>query len=700
MPVAIGIDAFTAFERQLRTLCLTEFPCGRGSWRTLSDKSLPESRFTTTLKDVGAHKEQEETLEELISSTFSPYSVDYSWSSEAKQLRDIAVKSPWLISNQFILDHFKSLRIVDKNVHRVDDGLLKFRNLEELTLSVNKLRAVDTRNIPSTLKVLELVANQISDLEPLCNKPPPTLSHLGLGLNKISALHDYMTGTYWPDLLSLDLSHNNLCDLIEVVQTLATLPKLRNLVLIGNPLALIPGYRGFIIDSLRSLSILDDIGISADEKHHFKGLARKIEFILDEAKVTVKVGMVTGIPMPPELQATEEQPEFPIVTRTYYVECMFLEDFQARVLTAQSKDVASLLTDKETGDLEKDSGPQLPSSDDVVEQTDSDEQRINTVEPVTNQDGPVTEGTFFTEADDEDQSDQQPPPSASNGTDHSGSPLPPLKLVPYRTEGLQWSEEGLEFTWEHELVIDDLPALKEFLKRGMAITVKEDKVLSVPAEEGEEKASEAGKKAEKGGAGGGHAKSAKTGKDSKNEKEKPKEKPGGGKGKKKKEPEIELIHSPPEVTVLGLYTVELSSFIDGEYSTEETCRCVGGSLDVGEEEEEQKKEEGSESKKDKKKKKESGDTSKAKKGKEVKDKDKDKGKKTGKPDKKDSKMKRSESQLSEDEDVQTPPPPLTVHLQVDLHRWLTARDSIPKPKEVQKPPEEDGGKSEAGGQTL
>ena len=58
-------------------------------------------------------------------------------------------------------------------------------------------------------------------------------------------------------------------------------------------------------------------------------------------------------------QATEEQPEFPIVTRTYYVECMFLEDFQARVLSAQSKDVASLLTDKETGDLEKDSGVSL-----------------------------------------------------------------------------------------------------------------------------------------------------------------------------------------------------------------------------------------------------------------------------------------------------------------------------------------------------
>ena len=40
-----------------------------------------------------------------------------------------------------------------------------------------------------------------------------------------------------PQLLSLDMSHNNLCDLMDVVKKLATLPKLRNLVLQGNPLA-------------------------------------------------------------------------------------------------------------------------------------------------------------------------------------------------------------------------------------------------------------------------------------------------------------------------------------------------------------------------------------------------------------------------------------------------------------------------------
>ena len=40
-----------------------------------------------------------------------------------------------------------------------------------------------------------------------------------------------------PELLSLDLSNNNLSDLLDAVQKLSTQPKLRNLVLQGNPLA-------------------------------------------------------------------------------------------------------------------------------------------------------------------------------------------------------------------------------------------------------------------------------------------------------------------------------------------------------------------------------------------------------------------------------------------------------------------------------
>ena len=37
--------------------------------------------------------------------------------------------------------------------------------------------------------------------------------------------------------MSLDLSNNNLSDILDVVQKLSTLPKMRNLVLQGNPLS-------------------------------------------------------------------------------------------------------------------------------------------------------------------------------------------------------------------------------------------------------------------------------------------------------------------------------------------------------------------------------------------------------------------------------------------------------------------------------
>ena len=44
-----------------------------------------------------------------------------------------------------------------------------------------------------------------------------------------------------PHLLSLDLSFNNLSDLYDTINVLKTLPKLKNLVLQGNPLAVSSG---------------------------------------------------------------------------------------------------------------------------------------------------------------------------------------------------------------------------------------------------------------------------------------------------------------------------------------------------------------------------------------------------------------------------------------------------------------------------
>ncbi len=67
-------------------------------------------------------------------------------------------------------------------------------------------------------------------------------------------------------------------------------------------------------------------------------------------------------------------------------------------------------------------------------------------------------------------------PKESTPTSSPGTPSPNLKLVPYRTKGIRWTEEGFQYQFSQELVIDDLPALKEYLKRGMELAIKEDKV--------------------------------------------------------------------------------------------------------------------------------------------------------------------------------------------------------------------------------
>lgn len=73
--------------------------------------------------------------------------------------------------------------------------------------------------------------------------------------------------------MSLDLSFNDLTDLQAMMRALGSLPRLRLLVLHGNPLALVAHYRGFVIDSLAPLCVLDDLTVSPSEKHQFRGLS-------------------------------------------------------------------------------------------------------------------------------------------------------------------------------------------------------------------------------------------------------------------------------------------------------------------------------------------------------------------------------------------------------------------------------------------
>ncbi|KAK6190964.1 hypothetical protein SNE40_002720 [Patella caerulea] len=676
------VAASSAFELQLKTLCLLEFPCGAGSWRKINtcndklnqskkQKSVQkvenvESCFSVTLKDYGADTEKTETLQEYVGSKFSPWHLDYSWSDEAKQLRELALQSPWLIDDRFVSNYFKTLRIIDKQVTELDENLLEFNNLEDLTLSANFIKTVNSRNLPPSIQILELCANQIQDLSSLCIKPPPCLNHLGLGYNKISYIGDYITGDNWPCLLSLDLSNNNLSDLLDVVRKLGTLPKLRNLVLQGNPLAFIPGYRGYIVDSLRKLSILDDLLISADERHHYKGLARRREYILDEAKINLSVSYIKGLPVPEEIKNREEQPEFPVIERRYYIEFKFLEDTSGRneiCLFAPEDDITDISTQLESSrhDVQSILQSEIVGGSDHLEEEEEEEEA-----------GIVEKNVYFNSKPDlknletardlySGVEDTLPPDNQQHTVENELRP--PFKLSSIITDKLPWAEE-LELNWSQNVVRDDLIALRDFFQQGMDFFIIEEMVLCYPLEEETDTVATpvSGKKGKDDKSSGKGDKKAKGGKPEKDD----------GKKKKKKEPEVELKRMPPQLSTLATFHVQLEEFLEGEFSFKSIYTQGPTELASTVKSMEISDKKDGKSKDGKHKKKPASAKAKGK-DKDVRKASANKsGKDTG--DKK-GKGKSTAPTVDEEEEA-LPQPPLEVEISVNLHHWKTAMDSL------------------------
>eukprot|EP00116_Pleurobrachia_bachei_P011578 sb/3471840/ len=93
------------FYNDLNSLKLDQFPCGTGSWR--QDK-LPGYE-----QDGDVNHETLQSLEELSRSEI--FQVHTSWSDDIKDLRELSVKNPGIITESFIFKHFKTLRLIDRN---------------------------------------------------------------------------------------------------------------------------------------------------------------------------------------------------------------------------------------------------------------------------------------------------------------------------------------------------------------------------------------------------------------------------------------------------------------------------------------------------------------------------------------------------------------------------------------------------------
>ncbi|XP_048370962.1 leucine-rich repeat-containing protein 43 [Sphaerodactylus townsendi] len=623
-----GLSASDAFWTHLRTLCLDQFPCGTGGWnksRFSQRKSkttwpFTQQRASLALCDqlIPPTEETAESLIEFLRCPDSLWALPRDGSPEDQQLRELAVWTPQVIQDSFIFSYFKSLRIVNKGVNEIDANLLKFPNLEELILSANQISKINSANLPPTLKVLELCGNELECLKDLCALPPPELQHLGLGHNCQlgSSQEDYLTNTYWPKLVSLDLSYNNFTDLLRLLCKLKTLKKLRVLVLQGNPFALMPGYRGFTIDSLPKLCALDDDNITPDERHSFLGISSKPALLQEDIEMVVTIGKIRGIPYPVVSEDLENIPEFPVVTYSYYVTYEFAKGEKlssgrkTKVATSKNK-VSSMLT---------------------VE-SPSPEGAGSNVSPTA--DAPV-------------------------------KPDSPVKLDSpnmtnvYYTLRKSWAETT-ECEYRKEHITKDLVALKAYLLAGTTLAVVEEKIVSWPVESPVETPSKKGKgKAEKG----------KPEKEKKNkekedkgkaEKGKPKD---GGKGsnkKKKKTASPDLRSDPPILKTLGSVHVNLQSLLAGESLLTTVCDFGVLITELGSPPSALKEKDGKKAKNKDKKPKGGTDTTAARKS----------------PPPAKGKGRKQESPRGADAQV-VQPVPLTVEFQMQHHKWKSASQILIK----------------------
>ncbi|XP_006894769.1 PREDICTED: leucine-rich repeat-containing protein 43 [Elephantulus edwardii] len=545
-----------AVWKHLRQLSLREFPCGRGSWNR--SRFLPQTQrswreLVPREEEPGSTEEEPvDALLDLVRSPHSPWALLQDSSKEDAFLRELAIRDPLKITDAFFYSYFRCLRVVDKEVSLVDRGLLKFLNLEELVLSANRIKVVDAANLPPTLKVLELYGNEVSSMQCLCDHPPPGLQHLGLGHNKLQGPLEslYVTADHWPNLVSLDLSFNNLTDLQSMLGAVRSLRQLRLLLLQGNPLGLVPYYRGLAVDSLPHLCVLDDITVSPNEKHQFRGLSVHADLLAHEAQLVVTIGNLQGV-LDASVLDPETGPEGPFVSYTYYVTYDFLEqeDPEANVYRGALAGVRGPGIGYCGALAEVPGSAGRGATEDFLEE--ELEEAEGSLESVALTGSPELEGSA----------------SAAGSTDLRRSaglaeelaklrPRIDPRLCPspgtvlFSTVPKPWSDV---ITCNYEMLhtLRDLVALKAFLLSGTTVTIVQEKILSWPLVAPQGGSTSPGKK-------------GKPGKETKD--------PQNQKGsKKKKEIPKELQHDPPILKVLGSTLVSLEALLAGEAVVSTVC---------------------------------------------------------------------------------------------------------------------------------
>ena len=150
-----------------------------------------------------------------------------------------------------IATHFETLTMTGRNIAVLDEEIAQFSKLQELTVSENKL--TDLAHLPASLKVLIANGNSLTRALPE-RSVAPNLVFLSVADNRIDSLGFIES---MPSLVSLDVSFNRVTSIEGVIEPVLEHPRVRDLNLLGNPVAFLPLYRIHILEICEELLILD-----------------------------------------------------------------------------------------------------------------------------------------------------------------------------------------------------------------------------------------------------------------------------------------------------------------------------------------------------------------------------------------------------------------------------------------------------------
>ena len=88
--------------------------------------------------------------------------------------------------------------------------------------------------------------------------------HLGISMNRIRQTALVQIVKLFPNLFSLDVSFNDLCDMESAIVWCNQLEKLKMLFLEGNPLVLTNHYNKVITERIPTLKVLDGSAVFVD----------------------------------------------------------------------------------------------------------------------------------------------------------------------------------------------------------------------------------------------------------------------------------------------------------------------------------------------------------------------------------------------------------------------------------------------------